>query len=254
MAKQKFWEFKAKANSKDEADLYLYMQIASWGGGYSAHSAKSFKSELDALGNIKVLNVYMNCPGGDVFEGNSIFNMLQRKAKSINVNMFVDGMAASIGSIILMAGSHISMASNSMLMLHKASSYVYGNSDELKECIKLLDKIDENIKQVYLSRANGKLDKETLDQWLDSGDTWLTAQEAYDYGLCDEITGAKQLSAKYDPNILNNYKNVPEDLKKSFFNAENQENNYKTEEKPVMDEATKAMIARINAKKQDWNL
>lgn len=251
MAKQKFWEFKAKANSKDEADLYLYMQIANWGGGYSAHSAKSFKSELDALGEIKTLNVFMNCPGGDVFEGNSIFNMLQRKATSIAVNMVVDGMAASIGSIILMAGSHISMASNSMLMIHKASGCIYGNSDEMKECIKLLDKIDENMKQVYLNRSNGKLDKETLDQWLNSGDTWLTAKEAFDYGLCDEITGAKQLSAKFDPNVLANYKNVPEDLKKSFFNAQKQAN---TEEKPVMDEETKKLIARVKNKTQEWGL
>lgn len=246
---EKFWEFKAKDNTKDEADLYLYLEIASWGAGYSAHSAKSFKSELDALGPIKVLNVYMNCPGGDVFEGNSIFNMLQRKAKSIAVNMFVDGMAASIGSVILMAGSHITMASNSLLMVHKASACVYGNSDELKECITLLDKIDTNIKQAYLDRSNGKLDAETLDGWLNSGDTWLTAQEAFDYGLCDEIAGAKQLTAKYDAKILNNYKNVPKDLKESFFIAKNNENS-----QPVMDEETKTLIDRIKSKTQEWNL
>lgn len=251
MADIKFWEFKNSTTNKDEADLYLYLQIASWGGGYSAHSAKSFKSELDALGNIKTLNVYMNCPGGDVFEGNSIYNMLSRKAKSINVNMVVDGMAASIGGVILMAGTHISMAANSMVMIHRASANVYGNSDELKECIKLLDKIDENIKQIYINRSNGKLDEETVDTWLSNGDTWLTAQEAYDYGLCDEIIGAKQLSAKFDNTILDTYKNVPEDLKKSFFNVQNSENNTKS---PEMDEDIKALLTRVNQKKKEWNL
>ena len=88
MAEKKYWEFKAKANDPTEADLYLYIEIASWGGGYCAHSAQSFKSELDALGDINVLNVYINSPGGDVFEGNSIYNMLKRKAKECEINYF----------------------------------------------------------------------------------------------------------------------------------------------------------------------
>ena len=73
----KYWEFKNKSDI--ESDLYLYSEIDSWGDGEYAHSAKSFKNELDSLGDIGTLNIYINSPGGDVFEGVSIANMLKRK-------------------------------------------------------------------------------------------------------------------------------------------------------------------------------
>lgn len=60
---KKFWEIKAKANNPSEADIYLYIEIASWGGGYCAHSAQSFTEELESLGDISTLNVYINSPG-----------------------------------------------------------------------------------------------------------------------------------------------------------------------------------------------
>ncbi len=246
MSKKKYWEFKAKANSTTEADLYLYIEIASWGGGYCAHSAQSFKDELDSMGDIDTLNIYVNCPGGDVFEGYAIFNMLERMGKACQINVVVDGMAASIASIIAMSGTYIAMPSNAMMMIHRASSYVYGNGDQLTKCINLLGKIDSNMKQTYIKRSNGKLDEETLDTWFASGDKWLTAQECLQYGLCDEITDEIQISAKYDNEVLGNYTNVP----KAFFNAKNEE---KPLESPVMDEETKALIERINNKTNLWN-
>lgn len=245
---KKFWKFENKADSTDEADLYLYIEIASWGGGWYAHSAQSFKNELDALGDIKTLNVYINCPGGDVFEGNSIYNMLKRKSKTCAVNMHVDGMAASIASVILMAGTHISMPSNAMVMIHQSSAQPYGHAQDLRACADILDKMDENMKNVYVSRANGKLDNETVENWFSNGDTWLTAQECFDYGLCDEVTGAIQLTAKYDGEVLGHYKNVP----KAFLNAENSKN--EPVQKPIMDKEVKDMIERINAKKVNWNI
>jgi len=122
---KKWWEFKMQAGN--EADLYLYIEIASWGGGYCAHSAQSFKDELDNIGAIDTLNIYINSPGGDVFEGNTIYNMLKRKTYTKNV--YVDGIAASIASIIAMAGDKIIMPSNTMMMIHNARGGVYGTSD-----------------------------------------------------------------------------------------------------------------------------
>ena len=250
MDKKKYWEFKAKVNDPTEADLYLYIEIASWGGGYYAHSAQSFKNELDALGDINTLNVYINSPGGDVFEGNSIYNMLKRKSKECKINMYVDGMAASIASIILMAGTKISMPKNSMVMIHKARGGCYGDEEEHRKCANLIEKINNNMKKTYLDRSNGKLDEETLDLWLSNGDTWLTAQECFDYGLCDEITDEIQLVAKYDTKVLEQYKNVP----KAFFNTKNQIEKPENNENPVMDEETRALIARVNNKCKIWSL
>lgn len=229
----KYWEFKAKQDNS--ADLYLYIEIAEWGGGYSAHSAQSFKRELDALGEIDTLNVYINSPGGDVFEGNAIYNMLKRKKYTVNV--YIDGLAASIASIIAMAGNKIIMPSNAMMMIHNPWTYSIGNASDLRKTADDLDKITLSLREVYIDRSNGKLDEETITSLLDN-ETWLTAQECYDYGLCDEIVASTQIAAKYESEALKNYKNVP----KAFFNVQKQ----KTEDLPVMDEATRLMIERIN--------
>lgn len=207
---QKYWELKNKTD--DEADLYLYIEIASWGGGGYAHSAQSFKRELDALGDIKTLNIYINSPGGDVFEGNAIYNMLSRKAKNCQLNVYVDGLAASIASVIAMAGTKVKMPSNSMMMVHNAWCYTYGNSKDLRDMANALDKIDISIRQTYLNKAGDKLDDETITDLMNK-ETWLTAQECLDYGLCDEIIGEKQVAAKFDSKIFSNYKNVPKTYK-----------------------------------------
>ncbi|QIB68609.1 Clp protease ClpP [Aminipila butyrica] len=203
---KKYWEFKAKV--QDEADLYLYIEIASWGAGYAAHSAQSFKRELDALGEIKTLNVYINSPGGDVFEGNAIYNILSRKAKKCAVNVYVDGLAASIASVIAMAGTKIIMPNNAMMMIHNAWCVTWGNSGELREAAEMLDKVNLTIRQAYLNKAGDVLEQDALITLMDE-ESWLTAQECLDYGLCDEVIGEKQVAAKFDPALLKNFKNAP---------------------------------------------
>lgn len=209
---KKYWEFKAK--SQDEADLYLYIEIASWGAGYAAHSAQSFKRELDALGEVKILNVYINSPGGDVFEGNAIYNILSRKAKKCTVNVYVDGLAASIASVIAMAGTKIIMPNNAMMMVHNAWGYWVGNANDFREAAGIMDKVNLTIKQAYLNKAGDVLDEETITGLMDA-ESWLNAQECLDYGLCDEVVSAKQIAAKFDMASLKNFKNVPSE----FFTA-----------------------------------
>ncbi len=239
---KKYWEFKAK--SKDEADLYLYIEIASWGGGYAAHSAQSFKKEMDALGEIKTLNVYINSPGGDVFEGNAIYNMLKRKAQKCDLNVYIDGLAASIASVIAMSGTKVIMPNNTMMMVHNAWGYIGGNAGQLREWAEALDKVSLTIKQAYLNKAGDKLDEETITQLMD-GETWLTAQECLDYGLCDEIVGAKQIAAKFDKSLLKNYKNVPD----VFSEKKSEEKHIETPESTIR-QIVKEELAALNAIKE----
>lgn len=201
---KKYWEFKNKANN--EADLYLYIEIASWGGGYAAHSAQSFKQELDDLGEIETLNIYINSPGGDVFEGVTIMNMLKRK--KCTKNIYIDGLAASIASVIAMAGDNIIMPSNAMMMIHNAWTVAMGNSNEFRKLADDLEKINTSIRQAYLDKAGDKLDEETLINLMDN-ESWLTAQECFDYGLCDQVGENTSIAAKFDLNVLNKYKNTP---------------------------------------------
>lgn len=203
----KYWEFKNQTAT--EADLYLYIEIASWGGGYAAHSAKSFKSELDALGEIKTLNVYINSPGGDVFEGVAIYNMLKRHKAHIKVH--IDGLAASIASVIAMAGDEIIMPSNAMLMIHNPWTFAMGNAKDLREAADRLEKVGTSIRQSYLAKTGDKLSEDDLTALMDA-ETWLAAQEAYDYGLCDEVTGVTQIAASISKDLFAKYKNVPATL------------------------------------------
>lgn len=213
---KKFWEFKNQTT--DEADLYLYLEIASWGGGYYAHSAKSFKGELDALGELKTLNVYINSPGGDVFEGVAIYNMLKRHKAHVNIH--VDGLAASIASVITMAGDTIIMPSNAMMMIHNAWMYTAGNSKDLREAADMLEKVDTSIRQSYLTKAGDALPEDDLIALMEA-ETWLTAQEAFDYGLCDVVGESKQIAALANSGLLAKYRNVPEAITQAPAEPEN---------------------------------
>ncbi|WP_195264549.1 head maturation protease, ClpP-related [Clostridium sp. 1001275B_160808_H3] len=232
---KKYWEFKNQSST--EADLYLYIEVASWGAGYAAHSAQSFKQELDDLGEISTLNIYINSPGGDVFEGNTIMNMLKRKKCTKNV--YIDGLAASIASVIAMAGDKIIMPSNAMMMIHNAWTYAAGNSNELRKLADDLDKVNASIRQTYLDKAGEKLDEETLITLMDN-ETWLTAQECYYYGLCDIVGEDTNIAAKFDLNILNKYRNIP--VNYVLSQAENKNNNHEeinnleNEKKAILEE------------------
>ena len=206
MSNNKYWEFKNIANN--EADLYLYVEIASWGEGYEAHSLKSFKQELDDLGDIQTLNLYVNSPGGDVYQGISIMNMLKRHKATKNV--YVDGLAGSIASVICMCGDKIVMPKNSVMMVHNAWTYTAGNSNDLRKLADDLDKVNCSIRQAYLDKAGDKLDEATIIDLMNK-ESWLTAEECYNYGLCDVVGDEKNMVAKFDLKTLNKYKNVPID-------------------------------------------
>ncbi len=221
-----------EVNNNDELDIYIYDQIGDY-WGYS-YSAKDLLEDIKAESFNKI-NLYINSPGGDVFDGVAIYNILQRvkSDKNIKVDVHIDGMAASIASIIAMVGDKIYMPANSMIMIHNPWTYTAGNAIELRKTAEELDKICDSMKTIYLKRFNQTDEK--LTELLDS-ETWLTADEALEYGLCDEVLEEVKMVAKFDDKAFRNYKHVPN----AFLNAKNEENLIE------MDSETKAMIERIN--------
>ncbi|SHH14438.1 head maturation protease, ClpP-related [Desulfosporosinus lacus] len=207
-AKKKFWAFKEVADNAGE--LTIYGEIADSQGGWFSDGNEitptSFKAELDALGDITTLNVYMNSPGGDVFAGQTIYSQLKRhKAK---INMHIDGLAASIASVIAMAGDTIHMPANAMMMIHHPMSGVYGNAHEMRAMADTLDKVCESIQETYLTKALD-MKRKDLVALLDA-ETWLTAQECLDLGLCDVVGEEKAIAASVrDFEILAKYRNTP---------------------------------------------
>ena len=211
-AKKRFWAFKALANNAGE--LTIYGEIADSQGGWFSDGNEvtptSFKAELDALGDISALNVYMNSPGGDVFAGQAIYSQLKRHPAT--VNMHVDGLAASIASVIAMAGDTIHMPANAMMMIHHPMSGVYGNANEMRTMADTLDKVSESIQETYLSKATD-MKQEDLVTLMDN-ETWMTAQESFDLGLCDTIDEEKAIAASVrDFEILVKYRNTPRFIK-----------------------------------------
>jgi ATP-dependent Clp protease protease subunit len=202
---KKFWNMK-RANKTGE--IYIYGDIVSYKWDDSDVTAKSFKDDLDALGDIDTLNIYINSAGGSVFQGQAIYSILKRH--KAHKNVYIDGIAASIASVIAMAGDAIFMPKNAMVMIHRPWTIAIGNVDDMLAAAEALEKIGIAIKATYMERFKESEDK--LQELLDA-ETWLTADECLEYGLCDEVTGEKQIAASLNSEVLSKYRNVPDFLK-----------------------------------------
>ncbi|PHF44668.1 head maturation protease, ClpP-related [Bacillus toyonensis] len=208
--KNKFFQMKASANGKS-ADVFIYGEITKYAWEeYGEVSSITFKNELDELGDgIETINLYINSPGGSVFETMAIIAMLQRHpAKVIS---YIDGIGASCASVLPMISDKIIMYANSMLMVHNAWTYASGNADQLRKAADDIERINQSMVQHYLTRAGDKLDDDKLKQLLDA-ETWLSADEAMGYGLCDEIISSNNAAACLDEKWMKEYKNVPQQL------------------------------------------
>lgn len=175
-------------------------------------SASGFRDALKQLGDIKELNLHINSPGGSVFQGIAIYNML--KESEAKVNVYVDGVAASIASVIAMAGDSIFMPSNSMMMIHNPYTYAVGNANELRKTADFLDKLTDASKQAYLDKAGNKLTSDKIQQIMDD-ETWLSAQEAVDLGLADEVLAPVQVAASINNPFAKQFKHMPSELVES---------------------------------------
>lgn len=185
---KKFYSFENKTDTS--ADLYIYGDITSYEWDESDVSAWGFKKELEELGEISELNVHINSYGGETFQGLAIYNLLKQHKAQINV--YVDGIAASSASIIAMAGDKIYMPKTSLMMIHNCWKWAVGNSKELRKTADDMDKVAIAYKEAYLSKIN--ITEDELDKLLDE-ETYLTADECIEMGFADEIVELKTNSS-----------------------------------------------------------
>lgn len=176
-------------NKTDRSEIWIYEQIGEdfWDG--SGITAKGFQKELSGI-KASQIDLHINSPGGLVFDGITIYNLL--KQHPANVTTYIDGLAASIASVIALAGDRVVMAENALFMIHKASGMVFGNSDDMREFAEKLDKVNGSIATTYTSKT-GKNESEIDD--LMKAETWLTAKDALEAGFIDEISGEADMSA-----------------------------------------------------------
>lgn len=214
--KKKFWEFKNAVDGVGE--LLLYGDIANYSWYGDEVTPKQFKKDLDALGDISQLNVFINSPGGDAFAGQAIYTMLKRHKASVWT--YIDGLAASAASVVAMSGDKIIMPLGSMMMIHNAWTIALGNADELRKVADDLEKISNTVLLSAYSRSGQT--EEKIKELL-AAETWLTAQEALELGFADEIEESQQIAASINGTTLtignqtadtSRYKNLPRKLSK----------------------------------------
>jgi ATP-dependent Clp protease protease subunit len=195
-------EFKAE-KSAEEATVYLYDAIvnseieAEFFGGVDP---KTFINELKSI-DAPVINIRINSPGGSVFAARAMEQAMREHPSKIVAH--IDGYAASAASFLMMAADEIVIGSGSMVMIHKAWTMAYGNSDDLIQTADLLEKIDSTLVDTYAVRSGA--DPKQISDWM-AAETWFTAQEAVDAGFADRIAESKQKASAWD---LSAYKNAP---------------------------------------------
>ena len=191
---------KVVKNAKEKtADIWIYQDIGM--GWFDGFSAKQFADEIKKLGKLDILNVYINSPGGDVFDGVAIYNILKRNRAKVIVE--IDALAASIASLIAMAGDEIRMAENALMMIHNPWGMVIGDVNDFKKAIDDLDKVKESsLLPAYVSQTG--MDEKEIGKLMDD-ETWMNAAEAKEKGFIDEISNEKQIAACID---CEKYKNV----------------------------------------------
>jgi ATP-dependent protease ClpP protease subunit len=179
MAKGKFFNVVETAPGK--ASLMLYGEI----GGDDGVNPEAVNSELLALQQAYPdIDVHINSMGGEVFAGIAIFNSL-RSAQS-RINIYVDGIAASIAGIIALCGKPLHMSRYSRLMLHQVSAGCSGGAREMRECADLIEGLETTLAEMISAKC-GMPAEEVKMSFFDGTDHWFTAQEAYDRRLCDYI-------------------------------------------------------------------
>ena len=183
------FSFKA-ATATAPAVLAIDDEIGFWG-----LQAKDFRESLNAI-SAKELHVEINSPGGDVFAGTAMFNMLRAWAKDgKQVVTKVSGVAASIASVIFLAGDKRVMPKNTFAMVHQPWTFAMGNADDLREQADTLEKIGGGMVKTYMDRTG--LSEEEVNALL-AQDTWLSADEALEKGFATEISDEIKATAKFD--------------------------------------------------------
>lgn len=182
---------------KKDKKIYVYDSI----GGEGIMALDVIKELADAEGPV---NVHINSGGGSVSQGIAIYNALKEYNGDVHVK--VDGLAASIASIIAMAGTTVTMAEGSLLMVHLPWTMIAGNADDLRKEAEVLDQHKETLIDIYAS--NSPLSRLEIESML-SEETWLTASEAYELGMITDVAGELKQAASVN---IDHFNNAPNEL------------------------------------------
>lgn len=180
--------FEVKNISETEGEIRVYGEICKWAWEeFGETSAVTFTKELSSLKNVKKINLRVNSPGGDVYEALAIYNELKRfsNENEIEVVAYIDGLAASAASFLILAAKKVIMGIGTTVMIHNPSVFLGRiGSDEMRKTADYLDKVRDNILDIYMTKC--KLTREEVLNYMNA-EKWFNANEAVEVGFADEI-------------------------------------------------------------------
>jgi ATP-dependent Clp protease, protease subunit len=195
-------------NSELTLEVYGDIGESFWGDGVTAPQV-SEQLQAGKTTGVKSVKVRINSPGGDCFEGVTIYNLL--RSCGLPVTTVVDGLAASAASIIAMAGDKIQMAKGTLMMIHPAACMAFGDATELRKTADVLEKVTGQVADIYSART-GQATDDVLAMM--QAETWMTPEEAVKYGFANETTeDAGDIVAVAGTFDLSVFNKVPESLK-----------------------------------------
>lgn len=195
--------YSIKALSRGIAEILLYDEIGAWG-----ISAQQFARDLKALGDLSRIDLRVHSPGGDVFEGTAIYNLL--KHHPARVDGYVDGLAASMATVILMACDTVYIPENGLMMVHKPWGITGGDADDMRRYVELLDKIEDTMVMAYAAKTGKSADEIKA---LLKEETWMTGREAIEAGFADQLTEPLAAAAQLNSKRMQEFAHMPEALK-----------------------------------------
>lgn len=199
---QKSW-FRMQAKEDQTADIYIYDEIGGWGV-----SARRFTEDLISLGNLSHINLHIHSPGGEVFDGIAIYNQLKNHSATITV--YIDGLAASMASVIAMVGDTVIIPKNAMMMIHKPWGVSWGDANDMREYADLLDKLENVLIPAYVAKT-GKTTEE-ITAMLEQ-ETWLDGDECVEHGFADKVIEPVKAMASLTSKRIEEFSSMPSAIK-----------------------------------------
>ena len=192
---EKWYNIQNKAG--ETADIYIFDEIGTYGV-----TAQDFISEIKGLKDMPI-NLRINSLGGDVFDGMAMYNVIKRRESKTTV--YIEGIAASIATIIALGADEVIMAENSLFMIHNAWGGTSGEAKDMRKTAETLDKITSELTDIYVKKTG--LSFEVISEMMNE-ETWLNAKEAFDLRFIDTISDSIKVAAKYD---VSKFKNITQE-------------------------------------------
>lgn len=206
-------KWKMKALNDGKAEIFIYSDIGyDWWEDKS--TAQLFAEELKNLGDISSIDLHINSNGGDVFDGQAIHSLIKNHKGFVTA--YIDGLAASIATVIAMGADKVIMPKNAMMMIHNAWTGLYGNANDLRKMADDLDHINDTIVNTYLAKVKDKTDEATIRDLMNK-ESWLNAEECLSLGLCDEVSEPVKMAACLTKEQAHKFKNAPKELIKEDY-------------------------------------